>query len=149
MLNSPAPSRPAGHRLLDFAGLFAGTMATALVAGLVALVGIIAARAVLHVEIIGPRGGRAFDAAAPDQLTFLAAFGSFSAATLVQALVYVTPRPLLFFGLISWLITAAVSLWPLTTEAGAVSKVASTMVYLGIGTAISTLTATVARHAGT
>jgi hypothetical protein len=60
----------------------------------------------------------------------------------------VTPRPLLFFGLISWLITAAVALWPLTTEAGAVAKVASTLVYLGIGTAISTLTTTVARYSG-
>ena len=138
----------AGHRRLDWIGLFAGTMATALVSGLVAVVGIIAARAVLDVEIIGPRGGQAFQDATPGQLTFIAAFGAFSAGVLVQALVYVTPRPLLFFGLITWLVTAAVALWPLTTTAGALAKVASMLVYLAIGAAISTLTSTVARHAG-
>ena len=143
MLNAPS-----ARRSLDWTGLFAGTMATALVAGLVALVGIIATRAVLHVEIIGPRGGQEFSDAAPGQLTFLAAFGAFNAAALVQALVCVTPRPLLFFGLISWLITTAVALWPLTTDAGVLSKAASTLVYLCVGATISSLTTTVARYAG-
>src|SRR4051794_20282821 len=106
----PAPAIGAEDYQLDRLTLWAGVVATALVAGLVAVFGVIAARGVLGVEIIRPRGGQAFGYITATQLTFAATIGAFSAGVLVQLLMYVTPRPLLFFGLISALATAALTL---------------------------------------
>jgi hypothetical protein len=126
--------------------VWAGAVSTALVAGLVAVFGVVAARGLLGVEIIYPCGGPSFKAITAPQLTIAATVAAVGAAVLVQALMYVTPRPLLFFGLISALATAILAVWPFTTAADFRSQCATGAVHLALGIAISTLTATVVRH---
>jgi hypothetical protein len=134
-------------RQLDRLALCAGTLSTALVAGLVAVLGVIAARGLLGVEIIYPSGGASFKTITAPQLTVAATVGAVAAAVLVQALMYVTPRPVLFYGLISVLATAILAVWPFTTTAVFRSQCATCVVHLALGIAISTLTVTVVRHA--
>jgi len=133
-------------RHIDRLTIWAGIVATALVASLLAVLGVIATRGLLGVDIIYPRGGQAFQDTTPYQLTFAATVGAVAAGVLVQLLMYVTPRPLLFFGLISMLATAVLVVWPFTTAAVMLSRVATSVVHLALGVAISTLTTTVARH---
>jgi hypothetical protein len=59
----------------------------------------------------------------------------------------VTPRPLLFFGLISATATGVLTIWPFTTAADGLSQLATAAVHLSLGLAIWLLTATVVRHA--
>jgi hypothetical protein len=141
-----SPIAEPADRQLDRLALCAGTVSTALVAGLVAVLGVVAARGLLGVEIIYPCGGPSFKAITAPQLTVAATVGAAGAAVLVQALMYVTPRPLVFFGLISALATAILTVWPFTTAADLRSQCATCVVHLALGVAISMLTATVVRH---
>lgn len=135
-----------GYRL-DRTALWAGTIATALVAGLLAMLEDMAAQGLLKVDLIAPRGGPAFATTTAYQLTLSAIVATALASVLVQVLMYVSPRPLLFFGLIGSTATGVVSLWPFTTAAVAASQFATAAAHLSLGMAIWVLTATIARHA--
>jgi len=135
-----------GYRL-DRTALWAGTIATAVVAGLLAMVEDMAAHGLLKVELIAPRGGPSFANTTAYQLTLAAIVATALASVLVQVLMYVTPRPLLFFGLIGTMATGVVSLWPFTTAAMVTIQFATAAAHLTLGVVISMLTVTVARHA--
>jgi hypothetical protein len=137
----------AGENRLDRVGLWAGLVATGLVVSLLAVLGFMATRVVLGAAIIAPRGGTAFIATSPYRLSVAAIVATAGAGVLVQLLMYVTPRPLLFFGLISATATGVLTVWPFTTAAGGLSQVATAAVHLSLGLAIWLLTATVVRHA--
>jgi hypothetical protein len=135
------------HRV-DRLALWAGAVATALVVSLLAVLGCMVARVLLGVAIIAPRGGAEFIATTPFQLSVAAIVATAGAGVLVQLLMYVTPRPQLFFGLISATATGVVAIWPFTTAAGGLSQLATSAVHMSLGVAIWLLTATVVRHAG-
>jgi hypothetical protein len=138
----------AGEHRVDRVALWAGVVATALVVSLLAVLGCMVARVLLGATIIAPRGGAEFIATTPFQLSVAAIVATAGAGVLVQLLMYVTPRPQLFFGLISATATAVVAIWPFTTAAGGLSQLATSAVHMSLGLAIWLLTATVVRHAG-
>jgi hypothetical protein len=137
----------AGEYRLDRVALWAGMVATALVASLLAVLGVMATQGLLGATVISPRGGVAFATTTGYELAVAAIVATVGAGVLVQLLMYVTPRPLLFFSLISALGTGVVAVWPFTTAAGVLDQVATSAVHLSLGVAIWLLTATVVRHA--
>jgi hypothetical protein len=128
--------------------LWAGTMATAMIAALLAVLGVVTART-FRIDIVGPRGGPAFVDTTVYQLTFAAAVGALGAGALAHALLYLTPMPLLFLGWITSLATAVLVLWPFTTTAGVASKIATAVLHLAIGVAVSSLVMMLSKHAAT
>jgi hypothetical protein len=132
--------------VFDPAVLWAGAVATTLVAGLVSIVGVVATQALPDVELIAPASDGAYVATAAWRLTAAAVVGALAAALLMHLLLLLTPRPLLFFRCVAVLMTATLTLWPFTTGAAVASKVATALVHLAIGASVTSLTATVARH---
>jgi hypothetical protein len=137
----------AGEHRVDRVALWAGMVATGLVVSLLAVLGYMVTRVLLGAAVIAPRGGAAFVAPSPYQLSVAAIVATAGAGVLVQLLMYVTPRPLLFFGLISATATSVLTIWPFTTAADGLSQLATAAVHLSLGLAIWSLTAIVVRHA--
>ncbi|GIJ47883.1 hypothetical protein Val02_47690 [Virgisporangium aliadipatigenens] len=126
--------------------LWAGTVATAMVAGLVALTGTVAARAAGDVRIIAPAAHGGYLVASPLRLTAAALVATAGAALLMHLLLVLSPQPFLFFGWVSVLMTTLITLWPFTTSADVPAQAATALVYLAIGGCVTGLTASVARE---
>jgi hypothetical protein len=134
-------------RELDAPALWAGVMATAVVAGLIAILGVVAAHVVFGTNVVRPDGERSFADATVSGLALSAVVLALIGGVLVHVLAYLTGRALLFFGCIVTLETALLALWPFTTNAASLPKLATSMVHLAIGTAVVCLTTTSTRHA--
>jgi hypothetical protein len=134
-------------RYLDVPALWAGVIAISTGAGLLAVFGVLAARVLGGVDILGPSGGTAFAATDVYWFTISAVLAALVAGALVHVLLYLTAQPLLLFGWIACLTTALLVIWPFTTAAPMLAKAATAAVNFAIGTAIACLTMTVAGHA--
>jgi uncharacterized protein DUF6069 len=119
--------------------LWAGGVATAVVAGLAALVGVVASRWLFNIPILAPRQDGAYGNATTTALVLAAAAAALLATALIHLLVLSTPRPLAFFSWIIGLATVLLVLFAFRTEAPLTSKAATSVVYLIIGIAIGTL----------
>ena len=148
----PSTSRTAhqpgrGRRVVVDAGkLWAGGFATALVAALIAIVGIVIARGIFHIPVLAPnRSGTWGDA---DTVTYaLAAFGVGLVATaLMHILLLATPSPFVFFGWILGLSTLVAALAPFATGAEMASKVSTAVINAFIGIGVWSLTVSTARR---
>jgi len=115
--------------------LWAGALATAVVAALIGLVGVLIVRAVLG---ISPRSG-AFSDSDAVLLCVLAAAAALAATGLAQLLLISTPRPLAYLGWIIGLVTTAAVVLPFTGGASLSIKVSTALIHLVIGTAIASL----------
>ena len=134
---------------LDAGQLWSGGVATAVVAGLVALLGVLAFRWLFHVPILAPAGAGAYGDANTTALVFGAAAVALLATALLHLLLLATPRPLTFFGWIIGLATLVAVIFPFGTSAPLSQKFATATVNLFIGIAIgSLLTAVGARSTG-
>jgi hypothetical protein len=140
----PAPP-PRAHVHVDAASLWAGGLATALVAALIAVVGVVIGEGVLDLKMAKPPLlgiGDTFWL----QYAVTAAFLALAATGLAQLLAVSTPDPRKFFGWIVWLATAIGVALPFTTDAEIEGQVATALVNLVLGIAIySLLMATLAR----
>lgn len=123
--------------------LWAGGAASALVASLVALVGVLASRWLFALPMLAPHqnGYSTFQATAMILIAFLAAI---AATGLMHLLMLGTGRPRLFFGWIVALVTTIAVIFPFSTTAALDAKIATAVVSLAIGTAIGTLVSGVA-----
>ena len=148
----PSTSRTAhqsggGRRVVVDAGkLWAGGFATALVAALIAIVGIVIARGIFHIPVLAPnRSGTWGDA---DTVTYaLAAFGvGLLATALMHILLLATPSPFVFFGWILGLSTLVAALAPFATGAEMASKVSTALINAFIGIGVWSLTVSTARR---
>ncbi|MGQ0574579.1 MAG: DUF6069 family protein [Pseudonocardia sp.] len=115
--------------------LWAGGVATAVVAALIGLVGVLVVRAVLQVS---PRSG-AFSDADTVLLCALAAAAALAATGLAHLLLVSTPRPLAYVGWIVGLVTAATVVLPFTGGGSLPIKIATAVIHLVIGVAIASL----------
>jgi hypothetical protein len=131
----------------DTGRLWAGGLATASVAALVAVVGILIARGLFDVAVLAPKGDGMWGNA--NTMTYaLAAGGAALAATgLLQLLTATTPSFGRFFTWIMLLLTAIATVLPLTLDAGTASGVATAVLNLIIGLAIMSMLNGVARSA--
>jgi hypothetical protein len=125
--------------------LWAGGIATAVVAALVALVGVLASRWLFSISILAPRQAGAYGDATTTGIVLGAAAGALVATGLLHLLLITTPRPLVFFGWIIGLATVVGLLVPFSTTAPLSQKIATGLVDMVIGIAIGSLLTSVAR----
>jgi hypothetical protein len=141
-----AASEPAGtprvHAHVDAASLWAGGVATAIVAALIAVVGIVIADGVLDVDMAKAEAelpligvGDSFTV----QYAFTAAFLALLATGLAHLLSVSTPDPRRFFSWIIWLATAIGVALPFTIDADIEAQVAVAVVNLVLGIGIYSL----------
>src|SRR5579871_2613566 len=94
--------RSSSHPHVDPTQLWPGGIATAVVAGLVALVGVLACRWLLNVPILAPKSDGAYGDAHTTGVVLAAAGSALVATGLLHLLLISTPRPMTFFG---WIVS--------------------------------------------
>ncbi|GIG40104.1 DUF6069 family protein [Cellulomonas phragmiteti] len=133
----PAAPRRETRLTVETGRFWAGAAATALVAALVGVVGVIVLEQILRIDLVfrDPFGvGSAMASYILGGILVAVAAGA-----LLQLLVLTTPRPRAFFGWILALATVVATLLPLTWTAQAGSAIASGVVNLLIGVAVWSL----------
>ena len=143
---TPDERRETSDGPVDAGRLWAGGIATAVVAGLMAIVGIVIARGIFHVAVLAPKGSGTWGNA--NTATYAAAaFGVGLLATgLIHLLLLATPAPFTFFGWIMGLSVLAAVLAPFGTDADLGPKVTTAIINAAIGIAIWSLTVSSARR---
>ena len=130
----------------DSGRFWAGAVATAIVAALIALVGILVCRWTLNIPILAPAGDGAWGDAHTGEYVLVVALIALVAAGLLYLLVLSTPNPGLFFRWIIGLVTLIAVVYPFSSGAPLEQKAATAIVNLVVGVAIgSLLTATAGR----
>jgi len=142
-----SPDDVAANRVRpDAAQFWAGAVATAVVAALIALVGILICRWTLNIPVLAPAGDGAWGNAHTGEYALISAVVALVAAGLLYLLALSTPQPGLFFRWIMGLVTAVAVVYPFSTHAPVDQKFATAILDLVIGLAIiSLLTAMAAR----
>lgn len=139
-----AEPHPGRRPSVDAGKLWAGGFGTAVVAALVALVGILLVRGVLGIHILSPSDAGAYG----DATTTTYAFGAFAVAILatgvLHLLLMLMPRPTSFFTWIMLLVTAVGVLIPFTVVAELESQIATAALNLVIGICVMSLLNSVA-----
>jgi hypothetical protein len=138
-----APQRPT----VVASRLWAGGLATAVVAALVAVVGILVVRGLFDVSVLARKEAGVWGDASTGWYAFGAALASLAATGLVHLLLLYTPRPMRFFGWVVGLATAGAVLAPFTTDAPLAAKMCTGLLNLILGIAIGSLVAGSARSA--
>jgi len=138
-----APPQPVRPRV-DAGRLWPGGSATAVGAGLVALVGVLVCRWLFGIPLLAPKQDGAYGDVHTTALVLLAAAAALVATGLAHLLLLSTPRPLTFFSWIVGLATVLAVLVPFSTAAPLTAKVATAVVDLVLGIAIGSLISGVA-----
>jgi hypothetical protein len=139
-----APTRVYGgaptRSTVDAPRLWAGGLATALVAGLIGLVGILVVRVMFDIAAYAPSSAGALgDSTTTVALCVGAALAALVATGLVQLLLISTPQPLAYFGWIVGLATATAVLLPVLTGGLGAAPIAEAVIHLVIGVAVGSL----------
>lgn len=133
------PPEPDERSSVEAGKLWAGGLGTAVVAALVALVGILLVRGVMGIDLLSPSEAGAYG----DASTTTYAFGAFAVAILATALLHLLlllmPRPMSFFNWIMILATVVAVLIPFTIVAELESQFATGAINLIIGICIVSL----------
>jgi Family of unknown function (DUF6069) len=122
---------------LDAGRLWAGGLATALVAALTAAVGVLIATGLLDVEVLAPPG---FTDSDLGDYAVAAAVAALLATALIHLLIVAAPRPFAYFSWIIGLLIVAAVLLPFASSASLATKVATAAINLVVGIAIASLT---------
>jgi hypothetical protein len=140
MTPQPRPRRATGTRVdVDATRLWSGGVATAVVAGLVALVGILVCRWLFKIPLLAPQQDGAYGDVHTTAMVLVAAAAALVATGLAWLLLMSTPRPLTFFSWITGLAIVLVVIVPFSTSAPLSNKIATAIVDLVIGIAIGSL----------
>ena len=134
-------------RSVDAGRLWTGGVATALVAALVALVGVLIARGLFEVPVLAPTEEGTLGNASTFRLAAFAALAALLATGLLHLLLLSTPQPRRFFTWIITLATIAAALAPFLSGADLDEKVATSAITVAVGLAIGSLLSGVARSA--
>ena len=147
------PIRPAfapastGRRIgvgADAQKLWAGGAVSAVITGLVALVGVLVSRWLFNLPVLAPRQDGAYGDVHTTALILVAVAAALVATGVAHLLMLGTLRPLMFFGWIVALVTVIAVMFPFSTTAGLDAKLATALVNLAIGVAVGTLVGGVA-----
>jgi hypothetical protein len=144
MYQSASP-RPAP--ILNAGRLWAGGLATAVVAGLIAIVGILIGRGLFGVAVLAPKGAGTWGDARTAWYAVGAGVLSLVATGLMHVLIVSTPRPMRFFRWIMVLVTVVAMVAPFITEESLGSRLYTAGLNLVLGVAIGSLVAGSARSA--
>jgi len=137
---------PEATRRVDARPLFSGGVATAVVAALTALVGILVCRWLFNVPILSPRREGAWGNASTAGYVLGAAACALAATGLMYLLLISTPYPRVFFGWIIGLATVVAVVFPFSSTAPVSQKIATGLVNLVLGIVIGSLIAEVSRR---
>src|SRR5262245_8962446 len=132
---------------VDAGRLWAGGLAAAVIAALIAIVGILVARGIFDVAVLAPQGDGAWGDADTFRYALAAAAAALVATGLIHLLILFVPRYASFFTWIMVLATAVAVLAPFALDAATSAKVATALINLILGIAIGSLVAGVARTA--
>jgi hypothetical protein len=132
---------------VDAGRLWTGGLATALVAALIAVVGVLIARGLFDIPVLAPEREGALGDSTTARLAVLAAVAALAATGLMHLLLVSTPRPFRFFTWIISLLTLLAVLAPFMTTAKLATQVATAAIGLVIGLAIGSLVLGTARSA--
>jgi Family of unknown function (DUF6069) len=124
--------------------MWSGGAATAVVAGLTALVGVLVCRWLFDIPLLAPRSNGAYGDVHTTGFVLGAAAAALVATGLMHLLLLTTPRPRTFFGWIVGLVTTLAVVFPFSTTAPVSAKVATALVDLVLGVVIGSLIAAVA-----
>ena len=143
-----SPRNAAANRVRpDPIQYWSGAVATAVVAALIALVGILISRWALDIPIMAPAGNGAWGNAHTAEYSLLSALVAIIAAGLLYLLMLGTPQPNTFFTWIMGLATLAAVVYPFSSSAPLDQKFATAIVNLVLGIAIISLLTMVAARA--
>lgn len=131
----------------DAARLWAGGVATAIVAALIALVGVLICRWTLGIPILAPESDGAWGSVHTGEFVLAAAVVALAATAVLHLLMLGTPDPGVFLKWIMGLVTLAAVVYPFSTSAPLDQKIATAAVCLVLGVAIASLLAAVAARA--
>lgn len=134
---------------LDAGRLWAGGLATSVVAALVAVVGVLTARGLFDIPLLAPKGAGVWGSASTAGYALAAGGFALAATALMQILAATTPRYGVFFSWIMALLTAIATVFPLSLQLGLdrSSEIATALVNLVIGIATTSILNGVARAA--
>jgi hypothetical protein len=132
---------------LDPRRLWAGGAATAVVAALAAVAGILIARGLFGVAVLAPERDGVWGNASTGTYAALAAAAALAATALRQLLSVATPAPGQFFAWIMGISTLIAVVLPLTIGADLGSRVATAAINLGLGVTITILISSTAASA--
>lgn len=139
----PGPGRGVAprrvHPRVDAGQLWAGGAATAVVAALIAIVGILICRWLFNIPILAPQRAGAWGNASTGWYAVCAAAIALVATALMYLLALGLPRPTVFFGWIIGLATLVAVVFPFSTTAPLAQKVATAVINLALGFAIGSL----------
>ncbi|NGN62628.1 hypothetical protein G5C51_01745 [Streptomyces sp. A7024] len=121
---------------VDAGRLWGGGLATAVVAALVALVGVLIARGVFDVALLARNTEGAFGDSSTTAYVVTAALAAIIATLILQILVALTPQPLGFFSWIIGLTTLIFAVVPFTTDAKPATQWATALINLAVGLVI-------------
>lgn len=122
---------------VDAGRLWAGAAATALVAGLIAVVGILIARGLVHVDVLAPKGEGVWGNANTVTYALVSAAVALAATGLLHLLLVTTPRATVFFTWIMVLLTLIAVVLPLSLPVDLASRVTTGLINLAIGLAVT------------
>jgi Family of unknown function (DUF6069) len=135
--NNPEPV-PGKRVVIDAPRLWGGGLATAVVAALVAAVGVLVCRDLLHVKLVEPPLLKITNSFAGNYA--ITAFVAALVATgLAHLLSVVTPRPRIFFGWIVGLVTVVTMVLPFALEGNLKGKICAALINMVIGLCIASL----------
>jgi uncharacterized protein DUF6069 len=126
-------------RTVDARQLWSGGAATAVVAALIALVGILVCRWLFNIPLLAPRQDGAWGDASTAEYVITAAAAALAATAVMHLLLTTTPRPLMFFNWIMGLATVIAVVYPFSTTAALSQKMATAVINLVLGAAIGSL----------
>jgi Family of unknown function (DUF6069) len=136
--------QPSSRPRVDAGRLWAGGVATAIVAGLIALVAVLACRWLFNIPLLAPKSQGTYGDVHTTDLVLLAAAAALVATGLAHLLLLSTPRPLAFLAWIIGLGTVLAVVLALSTGAPVNQQVATSIVYVILGVAIGSLISGVA-----
>jgi Family of unknown function (DUF6069) len=134
--NRPDPTRAPQ---INVTRLWSAGVATAVVAALIGLVGVLVVRAVLQVAVYAPSEAGAFGNSSTVLLCVAAAIAALAATGLAHLLLLGTPRPLSYFGWIVGLLTVVAVVLPFLSGTPLAVAAATGVIHLVIGLAIGSL----------
>jgi hypothetical protein len=130
---------PEPQRRINATRLWSGGVATAVVAALIGLVGVLIVRAAFQLAVSGSREAGVFGDSGTVLLCVMAALAALAATGLAHLLLLSTPRPLAYLGWIVGLVTVAAAVLPFLGVRDLPVALAQSVIHLVIGLAIGSL----------
>jgi Family of unknown function (DUF6069) len=136
--------RARGEVRVDARRLWSGGLATAIVAALTAVVGVLVCRWLFNIPVLAPRSDGNYGDVHTTGFLLAAAAAALVATGLIHLLLLAIPEPFTFFGWIVGLVTVLAVVFPFSTSAPLSAKVATGLVDLILGAVIGSLVGSVA-----